>query len=188
MDTIRTFIAVPIDPEPVKAIDRLVRPWRARSSGIRWVDSANFHITLAFLGEVAVERLTELFAATQEVCAVHEPFDISLEGFGAFPSERRPRVIKIGVGAGALSLGQLASDLADELELLGYRREQRSFSPHLTIGRVKGPIRFPQEKAKVFADYADWVAGVSHVHAIEVMGSHREASGPRYSVLARVPL
>lgn len=186
--SIRTFLAVAIDREPVQAIGRLLSQLRPRSSGVRWVDPKNFHITLAFLGEVATERLPELFQSVEAVCALHEPFDLSLESFGAFPSQRRPRVIKIGAGEGAHALTRLANDLADELELLGYRKEQRPFAPHLTIGRVKGPIRLPGGTQKVFEELSSWVAGFSHVGEVLVMGSDRLPTGPVYSVLARFDL
>lgn len=109
---------------------------------VRWTRPENVHLTLKFLGEVAEEQVEQIGAALRRVCAVHAPFDASLSRFGAFPSERRARILWVGVGAGAEEVAALASDVDAALEPLGFEREGRPYVPHATLGRVRGkPIR-----------------------------------------------
>lgn len=105
---------------------------------VRWTRPENVHLTLKFLGEVREETLEDLSAILDEVCAVHAPFNIGLTGLGAFPSARRARIVWVGVGAGAGALISLATDLDGALASLGFEREERPYTPHLTLGRVRG--------------------------------------------------
>jgi 2'-5' RNA ligase len=73
----------------------------------------------------------------EEACTGHAPFDVSLAGFGAFPSARRARILWAGVGAGSDRLRALATDLETALVPLGFEPEERSYAPHLTLGRVR---------------------------------------------------
>jgi RNA 2',3'-cyclic 3'-phosphodiesterase len=69
----------------------------------------------------------------------HEPFEVSTSGFGAFPSERRARILWAGVGEGSEPLGAVAQSVDDLLEPAGFGRERRPYVPHLTLGRARGP-------------------------------------------------
>ncbi len=139
MSRLRVFIAV----EPGKAIrSRCVslQETLARSgTEVKWVEPDNLHLTLLFLGEVDERDLLPVCRAVAAVCAELERIDLSVEGVGAFPNPSRPRTIWAGVGAGAAELIALHDALEPPLMELGcYRREERKFSPHLTLGRVKG--------------------------------------------------
>ena len=110
---------------------------------VRWASPENVHLTLTFLGDVREEVLGDLHAALEEVCAGHAPFDVELAGLGAFPSAQRARVLWTGVGAGFEELRSLAADLDDAFAHLGFGREERPYTPHLTLGRVRGrPVSF----------------------------------------------
>lgn len=104
---------------------------------VRWARPENVHLTLRFLGDVQQEDLGDLCAALEEACAKHTPFDASLSGLGAFPSERRARILWAGIGAGSERLRSLAADLDAVLSPLGFEREERAYTPHLTLGRVR---------------------------------------------------
>ena len=105
---------------------------------VRWSRPENVHLTLKFLGNVQEEALNGLRAALGEVCAGHAPFDAVLEGVGAFPSERRARILWAGVNVGSARLRSLAADIDTALVPLGFEREKRTYVPHLTLGRVRG--------------------------------------------------
>ncbi len=143
----RAFVAV-FPPLKIRAATttgarETVRRLGGPADRVRWAKPENVHLTLRFLGNVREEVLGDLHAALEEVCAGHAPFEVELAGLGAFPSARRARVLWTGVGAGFEELGSLAADLDEALSPLGFKREERPYTPHLTLGRVRGrPVSF----------------------------------------------
>ena len=105
---------------------------------VQWIAPRNAHLTLKFLGDVQEEVLGDLRATLVETCDRHASFDIELKELGAFPSARRSRIIWASVGAGSEELHSLAADLDSALVPLGFEREERPYTPHLTLGRVRG--------------------------------------------------
>ena len=106
-----------------------------------WVKPENLHLTLRFLGEVEEARLPELSKAIASSLQGTSPFPLALGGLGAFPDLRFPRVIWIGVKRGAEELSALQARLEEGLQRIGFSPEDRPFSPHLTLGRVRSPKR-----------------------------------------------
>ena len=105
---------------------------------MKWVEVENLHVTLLFLGEVDERELPPLCRAVSVVCGRHDRFDLSVETVGCFPNPRRPRVVWAGVGMGGPELVALHDALEPPLLELGcYRREERQYTPHITLGRVK---------------------------------------------------
>ncbi len=169
----RAFVAIFPPPEvrkkALRAAQRL--PLGDR---VRWTRLENVHLTLKFLGDVREEILDELYAALEETCAQHAPFDIGLANLGAFPSVRRARILWASVGAGSDPLRSLAADLDTALAALGFEREERPYTPHLTLGRVRGrPASFdlPQD----IGDLEGF-----RVRQIELMASTLTAEGSIY--------
>ena len=107
-----------------------------RSGSIKWIELANVHLTLAFLGEVAPEAATEVQAMFGRPWR-KSAFWVALSGAGAFPPAGLPRVVWLGVGGGGAELRTLHAEVETRLEPLGLRPERRPYHPHLTIGRVK---------------------------------------------------
>ncbi len=137
MSVIRAFIAVNITPEIGQMLETILRELQLDLKGVpvRWVPVKNIHITLKFLGDVSESNLDVLKKIISGEAAAHSSFEISVRGLGAFPSTKRPRVIWVGVQAPA-ELAALQRAIEHETAKLGYPREDRPFSPHLTIGRV----------------------------------------------------
>ncbi len=137
MGLLRAFIAVEIPLEIRQTIQRETSGFRkGMDSFIRWVPMENMHLTLKFLGDISpasVEMLTQMMRAEAESCPI---FDIRLTSLGSFPNPKRPRVIYIGIRAAA-ELEALQHGIESASRRLGYESEDRSFSPHLTLGRVK---------------------------------------------------
>jgi len=132
----RTFVAIKIDVEPVmeEAIRTLQR--NLRGERIKWVDIRNLHLTLFFLGETPDSRIDAIVAGLKGVMDESEPLGITLSGMGVFRNVRDPRVIWIGIDDNPALL-KLQSGISDILVGFGYRKENRPFRPHLTIGRPK---------------------------------------------------
>jgi 2'-5' RNA ligase len=188
MKPTRTFIAI----DPGKAIrDRLVslqENLAKTGAPVKWVEPENLHVTLLFLGEVDQRGLVPVCRAVAAVAVQSAAFTISVETAGAFPSPRRPRTLWVGVGSGSAEVTALHDALETPLLELGcYRREDRVYAPHLTLGRVKvddasdGLTLALTKKAK-------WSAGETTVRELLVMGSELRGSGPVYTVLSRAKL
>ena len=185
---IRTFIAVETPPEVRAAAagltDRLRRGWRA--SEVRWVPPENLHLTLRFLGETEESGVAPLTAALDGVTAGTPPCQLTLGPLGAFPDVRRPRVLWLGLkGAGTAALRSLQRRIEERVTGLGWEREGRPFSPHLTLGRVRpGRAADPGE---------GWTRAAVpelafRVEEVVLMRSDLRPDGARYSVLHRAPL
>jgi 2'-5' RNA ligase len=139
IETLRTFIAVPLSKVVMQELDKLQRqlmracPARA----VRWVPAENVHLTMHFLGDILPERVGPIKEALTIVARDVPPFSFTAGQLGAFPNTNRPRVIWVGVSDTASWLALLHEAVNESMEQLGYKREARRFSPHLTLGRIQ---------------------------------------------------
>jgi RNA 2',3'-cyclic 3'-phosphodiesterase len=162
-----------------RQVERLTRIAR----GVAWVATDNVHLTLKFLGQVDVARLGEVRDALDRAVSAARPFDLSVHGLGGFPTAARPRVIWAGVGDGVAPLADLAARVDAALERVGFEREARPFSPHLTLGRVREPRRDPRLEAAIVEGGGERF-GTLHVTRVSLMRSDLSPRGARYAVLA----
>jgi len=142
----RLFTAIYLTPEILLRLERLLSALRAEAL-IKWSPLDNLHITTKFIGEWPEARLDELHEALGAL-APREPFQVELKDLGWFPNERSPRVLWLGVHGGE-ALTNLAHETEQRLELLGIAREERRFSPHLTLARIKNPVPLRRLRQKV---------------------------------------
>jgi 2'-5' RNA ligase len=133
----RLFVAVDIPEELKMALDSFLKPLRPAAK-IAWSRPENLHITTQFIGEWPDDRLDEMKAALAAV-PVDGAFDIAIKGIGWFPNARRPRVFWAGVDGGE-PLRRLAHVTGQELAKLGVAIEERPYSPHLTLARMRDPV------------------------------------------------
>jgi 2'-5' RNA ligase len=160
---------------------RLLQEWPRGEQLVKWVEPANLHLTLKFLGHVHASRVPAVVQALTAVEA-SRPFPVRLVGLGAFPRPRGARVLWVGVEEGAGELADLARVVEDVLEPLGFPREGRPFSPHLTIGRLRTPAYHVE--LEVALDRKSRVeVGSQHVHSVELMESSLRPEGPVYTVV-----
>ena len=131
----RIFVALDIPEEVRAALDALITRLRPVSRTARWTRIEGVHVTLKFIGEVRPEKVEAIEASLAKIRFPH-PVEMKFRGVGFFPNERRPSVFWAGVEVGA-ELGALASAVETSLQPLGIAREQRAFSPHLTLARFK---------------------------------------------------
>jgi 2'-5' RNA ligase len=122
-----------------EAIERL----RPAAHDIAWVAPGNLHLTLKFLGAVPEARIDSVADALTQASLDASPFEAQIRGLGAFPSAGRPRVVWAGVTDGASQMVELARRVDLALTALGFARDERPFSPHVTLGRVRRPGRNP---------------------------------------------
>lgn len=150
---------------------------------VKWVEPANFHFTLRFLGEVPDEEVEEVAQAAEGTWGMRGPSRVALRGAGCFPNVRRPRVIWVGVSEGGERLQELHEALSERLQsALGIEPEGRPFSPHLTIGRVKAP---PADTAlaQAIGQLSEAEAGAFPLDRFVLYQSVLRRSGPVYRVL-----
>jgi 2'-5' RNA ligase len=118
----------------------------------------------------------------------HEPFALDVAGIGGFPNARRPKILWAGITDGVEPLRALHADLEDGLLDLGcYRREEREYTPHLTLGRLTQESQ-AEAWGPILAKHAAWQGGGSDVDEVLVMASDLRRDGPQYSVMGRAPL
>jgi 2'-5' RNA ligase len=185
---IRTFIAVEIAPAVREAAAELVGELRASGADVKWVDPANMHLTVKFLGDVDSRHVHEVCRAVEKTVAGLPRFELELRGAGAFPNARRPRTVWLGAGQGGQEVGILAEALEEAMERLGFRREARRFHPHLTLGRVRRGRAGLDELARLLAEYADFEVGRTTVTEVVTFSSELGRSGPTYEALGRARL
>ena len=136
-DTIRTFIAVELPQEIQDELQRLQNSLRASMPDVRWTKYGNIHLTLKFLGDVRLSKVEAIGEAIRSVASQLSPFVMSLAGVGAFPNPRKPRIVWVGVEAGADELVEMARLVEASMRKLGFPREKPPFRPHLTVGRIR---------------------------------------------------
>lgn len=159
---------------------------------VRWVDPGALHLTLKFLGEVAPLRLASIRAAVGAAVRGPAP-SLYLHKLGAFPTPRRPRVIWLGLDGDIEILAALQERVEAGLHGLGWPRENRDFSPHVTVGRVRhgagrsAALSHALQSRLMAAELA--VPGEFELQSeVAVMKSHLDPSGARYEALASFQL
>jgi len=185
MERIRSFIAVSVNkPDIVDKICRVQEELSRCGGRLKLVESENLHITLRFLGEVLESQLQQVY---EKVLLKLEwrPFLVRLKGVGAFPNERRPRVVWIGVEEGHDELIDLSRQIENGLRKLGFPKESKEFHPHVTIARVKIPGNVGS-LGKLFSAYREFVFGEFTVEKVELKKSVLTPKGPIYSTLKEV--
>ncbi len=177
---IRSFVALDILPQVKKEIGGIIGKLKRLGGNVKWVRSENLHITLKFLGEVVPETLEEVYQVVEESVRGTKAFSFSLSGAGIFPNPRRPRVFWIGIKEEG-ELARLSRRLDEGLEALGFPREKRGFSPHLTIGRA----RTSQEMERLVEGIREmeYSSGKIEASSLFVMKSKLTPQGPIYSPL-----
>jgi len=138
---IRTFLALPLPRGIRRYLSELCIPIMDSRDKINWVKPANIHITLAFLGDTEEKLLEEQGQRIQELVAAATPFELELDETGVFPHANDPKILWTGAIPFSNDLTNLRNDLNIILSQMGYRVDNRSFQPHITLGRVKSISR-----------------------------------------------
>lgn len=139
-DIIRTFIGFEL-PEKIRSfISSIQEDLKSNQLDARWVRPKNIHLTLKFLGNINKADTQKVGAAIFKSAADHAPISLAAKGIGAFPGINRPRVLWIDIRGQIDVLIQLQKSLDDQLEKIGFSRENRPFKGHLTLARVKKQI------------------------------------------------
>ena len=182
---LRCFIAIEIPETIKKSIAAIIDNLKKSDSDVKWVSEENIHITLQFLGETEESLIPDIKGALYKILAPYSSFYIKIADVGCFPSGKRPRVIWVGIKE-SQSLINLYKDISNEMVKFGYQKEERGFTPHVTIGRVKSNRNMREllsrlDELKV-TDFPDF-----EVQDIKLMKSELKPSGAKYYSLAEIP-
>jgi 2'-5' RNA ligase len=178
----RTFIAIYPSQEIKDVIGELIARLKKDGDNIKWVEAKDLHITLKFLGEVKEQDVSRLIDIVSGALKGRKAFQNEFIGIGTFPEKGTPRVIWIGTAKGALEQKEMAATIEETLSEAGYKKEERPFTPHLTIGRVKGKTDSAGLKAAL-EDLKEKKIGVSEIVSVEIMKSKLKRSGAAYEIV-----
>lgn len=181
----RAFIAVEISEEVRTEVARLQEKLQTAGADVKWVEPENLHLTLKFLGEIEEGRVPALTEALNFSLRL-PPFTFSLEGVGAFPKMEHPKVLWAGIHEGKDPLIGLARVVETACSGCGFPPEERPFSPHLTIGRVRSPQGLNRLIQKLQS--AEFQGGKTQAGGITLFQSTLGPGGPIYQPLSEIPL
>ena len=189
--TLRVFIALSIPSTAKSVLGKVVQDLMAQvSNGVRWVGLDGMHLTLKFLGNIDSVQVGDIVEAMGQASQNTTPFPMLLSGLGMFPNEKRPRVIWAGLQGDLDSLGKLQARIEDEVSRLGFSREKRPFSPHLTLGRVREKTGSDIRQRISAAVSACSISSAEswQVESVRLVQSQLTLGGAAYTDLASVSL
>ncbi|MCJ7498768.1 RNA 2',3'-cyclic phosphodiesterase [bacterium] len=183
----RLFLAIPLEKQILDTLGGVVEKLLSFRAPVRWVRPEGMHLTLKFLGETNEDSVGPLVEAIKGVTSSIPPFPITVTGAGAYPSLRRPRVLWAGVVENSGTLKRLVKNIEEEVEKLGWERERRAFSPHITIGRVKGNMNIARLTAAI-KEIKDAYWGDQEVGELVLYSSELKPGGAVYERVHVFPL
>ncbi len=181
----RLFVALDIPEDVRSAIAGIVPKLRPACRNARWVRIEGLHITLKFIGETSPEICEAIQAALASI-PPRAHFSITFRGLGFFPDERHPKVLWAGVKGGT-ELTALAGEVNAALAALGIARDEREFSPHLTLARLESP-RILQAFQDAVKSAGRLSFGRTTVEEFHLYQSVLKPGGAEYTRLATFPL
>lgn len=187
MAKIRTFIALELPFGLKQVLADLQQDMRSRTDCVRWVKPEHIHLTLKFLGPTEESLVEPIGTVLSNLAKDAAPFRTNVAGLGAFPSTRNPKVIWVGMPGEQRDLLQFQEKLEDALALIGFAKDKRSFSPHLTLGRVREG-RGKRELGELIEHYESRDLGNFTADTVTFFRSDLQPSGPVYSALNIIKL
>jgi 2'-5' RNA ligase len=183
METYRLFIAAEL-PQNIKAelVETQAR-LRRTNLPVSWSSAGSMHLTLRFLGDTSVALIPNLDQAMRTALAPHSAMALRLQGVGAFPNNRRPNVVWVGVSGALAALQHAQADIEAALGSLGIAPDPRPFRPHLTLGRLRREASSEQQRRLGDAIQSlpppkslEWA-----VERVVLFRSELHSSGPTYT-------
>jgi RNA 2',3'-cyclic 3'-phosphodiesterase len=182
---IRAFIAVNLAPAVGEEIAKIQAVLKNVQGDIRWTRIEGMHLTLKFLGDIAQAQVEPILMALRATLSNLSSFSVQASGLGAFPNLRRPKVLWAGLhGEGLVGLQE---KVESALVALDFPREERDFTPHLTLGRVRS-LRGWEQVLAVVKKHEQVQFGESLVDRVTLYQSTLRPDGAVYSPLGTVPL
>jgi 2'-5' RNA ligase len=191
MEQVRCFVAIGLPDEVKAGLEHLQAQLKSGGqSSIKWVDPYSIHLTLKFLGGVDAAKIAPITAAMEEVAKGVSPFSLKVEGLGVFPNLRRVQVVWVGVSGEVDKLAHLQQRLESGLAGLGFTPENRRFTPHLTLARVRDRASSDEREGlgELIAGTKFEAAYSFPVAAVSLMKSQLTREGAIYSRISAAEL
>ena len=190
-DTQRLFIAVELPPDTLAALSQLIHGLRASAlQGMSLVAAKNIHLTLKFLGNGNTDQVPGLMSTLDSLASKAASFTLELGDVGGFPNLKRTRVLIVCMAGDMQPLEKLVNLVEDACELIGFAREKRPFSPHLTVARMRDSAS-PEDRrnaGKVLTSLP-WSSGLpAPIDSFKLIKSNLTPQGPIYETLHTVAL
>ena len=183
----RAFIAIDLADDIRVELAKLQNILSSSDSDVKWVEPSNIHITLKFLGNVNSFQIEKARESISIIARDFKPFQVSLSTLGVFPKLDYPRVIWVGIDKGREELISLNQKLEDAFEKAGFSKEERSYEPHLTVGRVRSG-RNKERLKKIIKEHDFSSKAIMSVDKVTLYQSTLTSTGPIYTVLNEVRL
>lgn len=191
MNSVRAFIALEIPPLIQESIEKQTARLRHElgNDHVRWVPTHNLHLTLKFLGDVATSHMDFIKSMLNQIAETHTAFDLQIGGIGSFPNLKQPRIIWVGIYAPA-GLVPLQKSIEERIVRLGYEKEERPFSPHLTLGRIRQKLTALETKkiSNTLSTIQLGKIGIARVNSLHLYQSDLNSEGSLYTKLFSTPL
>ena len=191
MEQIRAFIAIELPAEVRSALAELQASLQAEPQpAVKWVDPYGIHLTLKFLGNTDTGKISGVTGAIEQAARGFTPLALEVKDLGVFPNFKRVRVVWVSVGGDISRLKQLQQRLESSLVPLGFARESRPFTPHLTLARVREKASPPEQQrfGQLIADARFETAHHFTADSISLMQSQLTTAGAIYRQLTSVSL
>jgi len=191
MEQVRSFIAIELPDGLKQELSQLQAKLKAgKQPGVKWVDPYGIHLTLKFLGNIALNRTGEITRVIEEAAKGTAPFHLKVKQLGVFPNLRRVQVVWVGISGEVDKLGQLQQHIESGLARLGFTPESRPFTPHLTLARVRDQASLDEQQrlGQLIASTSFESAHSIEVDAINLMKSQLTREGAIYSRISSVGL
>jgi len=182
MPPIRSFIAIELPRETRDCLERVTNRLKASAVDVRWVRTNDIHLTLKFLGDVEEQRIPEIAGCIERCLEGISPFSITVRDLGAFPGDHNPQVIWIAAADESDRLSIVQGSLEDGLSRIGFKKENRPYFPHLTLGRLKSP-RGKETVRRGLAEFKNTDCGSYTAGAVSLIKSELKPSGAVYTLL-----
>ena len=182
--TIRAFFSFDVEDQAIiRQLTRIQNRLLNSGAHLKTVKPQNIHLTIRFLGDISPAMVDAIYEEMKQVS--FSPFTVELNGLGAFPKLTYPRVVWAGITKGADELRNVFGQLEPRLRGLGFKPDNKGFSPHLTIARVRTG-RNKAELVKVIQELQDYEFGAVKATCLRLKKSELTPRGPIYSTLKEV--
>jgi len=183
----RCFIAIEL-PEAVKStLSGIEEELKKSKADVRWVKPDNVHLTLKFFGNIEEKKTEKIIEIMESICNQYAPFTIEIKGMGTFPNIKSPRVLWVGI-EGNDTLKTLQKEIENKMESIGFEREDRAFTAHLTLGRFRSSIEKEGLLKAVKLHEKDTFVGSINVQSLSLIRSDLHPEGARYSKIIDISL
>jgi 2'-5' RNA ligase len=186
-ESVRTFLAIEMGEGTRQRLEILAQDLAPELKGFRWTKPDQLHLTLAFLGDVDSNRISDLIAGLSKVTRTTASFDVQWRSLGAFPKPERASILWVGVDHGRGDLIALHHDVAEMLTALGFSKDPK-FTPHVTLARAKRYGGRPADLRPLISRFREVEFGLERTSEVVVMRSDCRPTGSIYSPLATLPL